>query len=316
MQRWASLAELPDSSAPAVVSIGNFDGVHRGHQVVLEHARSLADAQQALSVVVTFSPHPMTVIRPDKAPPTLTTMDYRCDVLAEHGVDAVLVLPFTPQVARWSPTRFVDDVLVRGVAAATVVVGQDFRFGMRGSGSVATLVELGQERGFEVVAIEDVVDRDRRWSSTWARDVLAQGDVQAARQILTRPHRVDGVVVHGDHRGRDLGYPTANVAAECLVPADGVYAGWVVQLGLDAGDAQYRLPAAVSVGTNPTFDGVDQRCEAYVLDRTDLDLYGHRIGVEFVQRLRGTVKFDSLPELLDQMALDVQQCREILGPVR
>lgn len=312
MHRWTSLDQLPAPDQAAVVSIGNFDGVHTGHQAVLAHAQKVAEKTSARSVVVTFSPHPMQVLNPDSAPLELTTMSDRLDLLADQGVDEVLVLPFTRDVAAWSPEHFVHQVLVSGLGATTVVVGEDFRFGARGVGNPSTLRALGNRWNFSVIAVEDVLDQDRRWSSTWARELVTAGDMRGVAKVLGRPHRVVGTVVHGNHRGRELGYPTANIAAECLVPADGIYAGWLTQSALAPEHPDYRLPAAISLGTNPTFNGVEQRCEAYVLDRTDLDLYGQHVAVEFTQRLRGTVKFAGIDELLTQMALDVAQCRELL----
>jgi riboflavin kinase/FMN adenylyltransferase len=248
-------------------------------------------------------------------------------------------MEFTHELARQSPERFVQEVFVETLHVCDVVVGRDMRFGHRNSGDVSTLRELGARHGFDVLLIEDLGSgRDgtaspdqahpsgRRWSSTWTRDLLREGDVAAAAEVLGRPHRVTGIVVHGDHRGRELGYPTANLAqdAEGMVPADGVYAGWLTRVdrpapteGGSAGAGEgLPMPAAISVGTNPTFDGHERRVEAYVLDRTDLDLYGARVCVDFVRRLRPTLRFDGIGPLVAQMALDVEQCREALGARR
>jgi riboflavin kinase/FMN adenylyltransferase len=228
-------------------------------------------------------------------------------------------MPFTRELAAWSPERFVVDTFVRGLGAVAVVVGRDVRFGQGGSGNLDTVRALGREHGFEVLVTEDQHgSEERRWSSTWVRDLLAQGDVAAAAVQLGRPHRVEGVVVHGDHRGRELGYPTANLdGLEVLVPADGVYAGWMVREDLPAGDPQRVLPAAVSIGTNPTFDGLERRVEAHALVGAEafaaLDLYGERVAVDLVDRLRPTLRFDSVDALVEQMALDVERCREILS---
>jgi riboflavin kinase/FMN adenylyltransferase len=206
------------------------------------------------------------------------------------------------------------------LGACAVVVGKDTRFGVRNSGDVDTLRELGAVHGFEVIALEDIgegASDGARWSSTQLRAELLAGNTDHAAQILGRPHRVTGTVVHGDHRGRELGYPTANLSQnhEGLVPCDGVYAGWLVRLDLADEDPDRTLPAAVSIGTNPTFDGHQRRVEAYVLDRTDLDLYGERVAVEFVDRLRPTLRFDSIDDLVVQMAQDVDRCREILSAI-
>ena len=208
---------------------------------------------------------------------------------------------------------------VEALGAVAVVVGKDTRFGVRNSGDVDTLRELGETHGFEVLALDDIGEGDTttRWSSTQLRAELLEGSVAHAAQILGRPHRVTGTVVHGDHRGRELGYPTANLSQdhEGLVPADGVYAGWLLRLDVAPDDPDRTLPAAVSVGTNPTFDGQQRRVEAYVLDRTDLDLYGERVVVEFVDRLRPTLRFDGVDALVEQMAQDVDRCREILSAI-
>lgn len=299
-------------AAESVVTIGNFDGVHRGHQELLAAVTGAATATGRRSVVVTFDPHPMTVVRPQAAPEPLTTISRRRELLEACGVDVVHVVEFTTEVARMTAAQFVDDVLGAQLGAQQVVVGRDFRFGARGAGTADDL-----RQRFEVTVADDVLGdaqgAGRRWSSTWARELLVTGDVAGAAKVLGRPHEVIGEVVHGDHRGRELGYPTANVAAETLIPADGIYAGWLVQPNLPEGHPDGRLPAAISVGTNPTFAGADRRCEAYVLDRIDLDLYGHRVRVQFEHRLRGMVAFESVDALLAQMVVDVAQCRTLLA---
>lgn len=322
MQRWTKLAHLPDGVSASVVSIGNFDGVHKGHQAVLRAGRRAADEAGLRFVVVTFDPHPLAVLAPEKAPAQLTTMDERCHLLATFGVDAVLVLPFTQDVASWSPEDFVDKVIVSALLAKHVVVGEDFRFGARGAGTVETLKQCGSVRDFTVDAVADVAGKaelleggrcEKRWSSSWARELITAGEVGAARDVLRRPHRVSGEVVHGDHRGRELGYPTANLETTGLVPADGIYAGWLVAHELPTDHPDHRMPAAISIGTNPTFDGKERRVEAYVIDRTDLDLYGQQVSLDFVARIRETIAFDGIEPLLEQMAHDVQQCREIIA---
>ncbi len=241
----------------------------------------------------------------------------RDDLLADTGVDGLLVLEFTPEFAQQSPEEFVRSVFVEGLDARCVVVGQDTRFGYRNSGDVSTLSELGERFGFEVIALEDVGDGER-FSSSAIRRFLAGGDVAGAAAVLGRPHRVVGTVVHGNHRGRDLGYPTANLDAESLglVPQEGVYAGWLTRLDLEDGEPDRTMPAAVSIGTNPTFETKDRRTvEAYVLDRDDLDLYGETVVVEFVDHIRPTLRFESIDELTDAMARDVAQCRELLAKI-
>jgi riboflavin kinase/FMN adenylyltransferase len=321
VKRWLSLKDVPDDIGPSVVTIGNFDGVHRGHQAVLARLTARAAAVGGVSVVITFDPHPLAVLAPERAPVPVSSIDQRCVALAELGVDAVLVLAFTKEFAAWSPERFVRDVLVDSLHARVVVVGEDTRFGHRNSGDVNTLRELGTGFGFEVDALSDLgataglpSPGERRWSSSWVRELLSTGQVDQAAGVLGRYHRVTGTVVHGDHRGRELGYPTANLSqgSEGVIPADGVYAGWLVRVNRAESDPERCLPAAISVGTNPTFDGTQRRVEAYALDRTDLDLYGEPIGVDFVTLLRPTLRFDGIEALVKQMHEDVERCREVL----
>lgn len=320
MQRWNALSEVPADVGRCAVTIGNFDGVHRGHRRVLADLVTLARRHGASAVAITFDPHPVAVLRPESAPPAIDGLQARLDRLDSTGLDAVLVLPFTREFATWSPRRFVEDVLVGALHAAVVVVGRDTRFGHRNSGDVGTLRELGGELGFEVVTVDEETDTGGgRYSSTAIRDLLAAGDVRTAAAALGHLHRVTGTVVHGDHRGRGLGFPTANLGpdAQGMVPADGVYAGWlsVVPDG-PAGDGAalggHRMPAAVSVGTNPTFDGAERRVEAYVLDRDDLDLYHRSVVVEFVERLRPTERYDGVEALVAQMHRDVEATRSVL----
>ena len=323
MQRWRDLSQVPEGYGPSVVAIGNFDGVHRGHRSVLARLVAEARRRDARAVAVTFAPHPLRVLHPERAPELLTTPEHRLDLLAEAGLDAVLEMAFTRELASWSPERFVVDAFVRALGASAVVVGHDVRFGHRNSGDLETMRALGAEHGFDVVVLDDEHGEGaRRWSSTWTRELLAEGDVAGAAQVLGRPHRVEGVVVHGDHRGRELGYPTANLdGIEVLVPADGVYAGWLVRQDLPAQDGPAGpprvLPAAVSIGTNPTFDGLERRVEAHALvtpaESAVLDLYGERVALDLVERLRPTLRFDSVAELVTQMDADVARCREVLG---
>jgi riboflavin kinase/FMN adenylyltransferase len=320
VQRWSDLNDVPAGFGPSAVTIGNFDGVHRGHQAVLRRLVDTARSAGLAAVAITFDPHPLAVLHPDRAPAALTTPAHRLELLSASGLAAVLVMEFTRELAAWSPQRFVDEVLVGALDARLVVVGHDMRFGHRNSGDVDTLRELGEHRGYAVEVVDDLGSADdahpsgRRWSSTWLRALLIEGDVEAAADVLGRPHRVTGVVVHGDHRGRELGFPTANLAQDSVgvVPADGVYAGWLVRLDLAEVLADRRLPAAVSVGTNPTFDGRQRRVEAYVLDRDDLDLYGETVAVELVRRLRPTLRFDGVGALVEQMHADVEACRALL----
>jgi riboflavin kinase / FMN adenylyltransferase len=257
------------------------------------------------------------VLRPEQAPELIAPGPIRDDLIADSGVDGLLVLDFTTEFAQQTPEDFVRAVFVRGLDAHGVVVGMDTRFGYRNSGDVSTLADLGEQFGFEVVALDDVGDGER-FSSTVVRNHLRAGEVGEAARILGRPHRVVGTVVHGNHRGKALGFPTANLSADSigLVPLEGVYAGWLTRLDLADGERDRTMPAAISVGTNPTFTTHDRRTvEAYVLDRDDLDLYDERIMVEFTAHIRPTLKFESVDELLEAMGKDVARCHELLTKI-
>jgi len=321
MLRWTELSQIPQGYGPSVVTLGNFDGVHKGHQAVLSTVVRLArdddsHGDGAHAVAVTFDPHPVAVLHPERAPQIITSPELRLELLAATGLDAVLVMEFTRDLALWTPERFVVDVFVKALGASVVVVGEDTRFGVRNSGNVDTLRQLGAEHGFKVLTLADI-GKGGRWSSSRVRRLVTAGEVATATEILGRPHRVCGEVVHGDHRGRQLGYPTANLSQESagLVPADGVYAGWLIRPTLPERDPDRVLPAAISVGTNPTFDGTQRRVEAYVLDRTDLDLYGETVTVEFIEHLRPTEKFESIDDLLVQIADDVERARTVLASI-
>lgn len=317
MHRWSDLSATPDSLRPCVVTLGNFDGVHRGHLAVIEQLKRVGAAHGLPTVAVTFDPHPLAVLSPKTAPELLTPGPLRDDLLRDAGIDGLLVLDFTTEFAQQSPEDFVRATFVRGLDARAVVVGVDSRFGYRNSGDVATLRDLGERFGFEVYAIDDV-GGEVRWSSTRVRGHLEAGEVAEAATILGRPHRVVGTVVHGHHRGRALGYPTANLGPDSLglVPREGVYAGWLTRTSLPEGSVDRTMPCAISIGTNPTFDTDDRRTvEAYVLDRDDLELYGEQVMIEFVEHIRPTLKFDSIDELLVAMSDDVDRCREILSRI-
>lgn len=291
-----------------VVAIGNFDGVHLGHQRVLAAAQ--AEAPGLPLIALTFWPHPISVLRPERAPELLSGLGTRIELLKRAGAAEVRVVEFTARLAEWSPEQFVESVLIP-LRPRVVVVGENFTFGHKAAGTVQTLTELGRGR-FRVVAIPLVAAAGGALCSSGVRKALAAGDVEDGAAMLGRPFRFSGIVVMGDQRGRDLGFPTANLAVPRghAVPADGVYAGWLTRL--DDPTAQ-PMAAAISVGTNPTFDGVERRVETYVIDRTDLELYGAPIGVDFVARLRGQVKFSSMDELVVQMRTDVDRARHLLG---
>jgi riboflavin kinase/FMN adenylyltransferase len=293
---------------PAVVTIGNFDGVHRGHQHLLDIAHELGDPV----VAVTFDPHPTAVFAPDQAPQLLTTFARRIELLRQNGADEVRALAFDREMAAWSPEEFVRTVLVGELRAKAVVVGENFRYGSRASGNVDLLrADLG-----EFGCLVTGVDLDEAgevdgvlFSSTFVRELVASGRVADAAVVLGRPHEVSGVVRRGDGRGRDLGFPTANVPVDeqYAVPSDGVYAGRLVV------DGQSH-DAAISVGTNPTFAGTERRVESFLINVTEgIDLYDRTVRVEFVERLRGMEAFDSVDALVAQMHDDVAETRGILA---
>ncbi|MEV6979226.1 bifunctional riboflavin kinase/FAD synthetase [Kitasatospora sp. NPDC093806] len=310
MQRWRGLEEIPGDWGRSVVTIGSFDGVHRGHQLIINRAVERARERGVRSVVVTFDPHPSEVVRPGSHPPLLAPQPRRAELIEALGVDAVLVLPFTTEFSKESPEEFFRQVLVDALHACLVVEGPNFRFGHRAAGDVALLAELGRaaDCGVEVVDLQvrGNAGDGEPFSSTLTRRLVAAGDLAGANEVLGRPHRVEGVVVRGAQRGRELGYPTANVETvpHSAIPADGVYAGWLTADG-------ERMPAAISVGTNPTFDGTARTVEAYAIDRVGLDLYGLHVAVEFLTYLRGMEKFDSIEALLVRMAEDVKRAREL-----
>ncbi|MDN5743828.1 MAG: bifunctional riboflavin kinase/FAD synthetase [Nocardioidaceae bacterium] len=313
MQVWRTLSDVPTDLGRCAVTIGNFDGMHLGHQHVVGRTHEVAVAVGADAVVaVTFDPHPMAVLRPEHAPPTLTTTEERLRLLGQAGVDGVWLLPFSREIASWTPTEFVERVLVTSLHAKAVVVGGNFRFGNRAAGDCNLLRAEGNKHDFVLEEV-DLDGGPQVWSSTYVRTCLAAGDVAGAAEALGRPFTVRGTVVEGDKRGRGLGYPTANVPMRegAAAPAEGVYAGRVRVL--DGPDAGSIYPAAVSVGANPTFAGERMsRVESYVLDRTDLELYGREIEVGFEERLRPMLRFDSVEALLAAMADDVERSRAIL----
>jgi riboflavin kinase/FMN adenylyltransferase len=305
------LEDIPQDWGRSVVTIGSYDGVHRGHQLIIRHAVERARELGVPSVVVTFDPHPSEVVRPGSHPPLLAPHHRRAELMAGLGVDAVLVLPFTKEFSKLSPADFVVKVLVDKLHAKAVVEGPNFRFGHKAAGNVAFLTEQGKTYDFEVEVVDLYVRGEagggEPFSSTLTRRLVAEGDMAGAREILGRPHRVEGVVVRGAQRGRELGFPTANVETlpHTAIPADGVYAGW-----LHVGDE--AMSAAISVGTNPQFDGTERTVEAYAIDRVGLDLYGLHVAVDFQTYVRGQATFDSLEALMDQMTADVAECRTLL----
>ncbi|MFK3980301.1 bifunctional riboflavin kinase/FAD synthetase [Micromonospora sp. NPDC050397] len=312
MQRWRGLDGVPGGWGRSVVTIGVFDGVHQGHQTIIGYAVKRARDLGVQSVVVTFDPHPSEVVRPGSHPAVLTEPARRADLIESLGVDVLWVVPFTPDFSRLTAEAFVHNMLVENLHAALVVVGENFRFGHRAAGDVVLLERLGRTFGFAVEGAPLVARDDTVFSSTYTRACVAAGDVTAAAAALGRPHRLEGVVVRGDQRGREIGFPTANLLCHryAAVPADGIYAAWMIRHGGRGGQPE-RLPAAVSIGTNPTFNGQERRIEAYVLDFTG-DLYGERLALDFVTRLRETRHYDGVGPLVTQINEDVAQTREVL----
>jgi riboflavin kinase/FMN adenylyltransferase len=309
MQVFRSIDDIPEDFGPSAVTVGKFDGVHLGHRAVIGRLLAVAHRERLKSVVVTFDRNPLAVVAPERCPEDLVSVEQKLELLEETGIDAVLVLTFDLDLSRVPAEEFVERYLVSKLRAKTLLVGSDFRYGAKGAGDVALLRELGARDGFTVQLIDDVrPDGHDRVSSTWIRSLLAEGDVAYAGVLLGHPPTVRGVVVHGAQRGRQLGFPTANLSPRCegLIPADGVYAGWLIDGGV-------RHPAAISVGNNPTFEGVPQRqVEAYVIGE-DLDLYDHVVDVEFAERIRGMVAFDGIDPLIEQMTSDVDTASRMLA---
>jgi len=312
--RWHGLHDVPASWGSSVVTIGVFDGVHRGHRRIVARAAEIGADLGLPLVVVTFDPHPDEVVRPGSHPPLLCTPRYRAELLGRLGADAVCVLPFTYEFSQLPAEEFVRSVLVEGLHAAAVVIGENFRFGHKATGNVTLLAELGEKYEFAAEGVPLLADHGITISSSRIRDLLSAGEVAAAANELGRPHRVEGVVVRGRMRGRALGFPTANAEPPpyTAIPADAVYAGWLARLDLDGTELE-RWPAAISVGTNPTFGESERSVEAYALDRDDLDLYGTHVAIEFAERVRHQVKFASVDELVEQMRSDVAAARSTLA---
>ena len=309
MTTYWSLDEIPADFGPSAVTIGKFDGVHIGHVEIIRQLDDIAQKRGLTATIVTFDKHPAALFHPEAKPVEITGMARRIELIEDAGVQTNLVLPFTHELADLSPRDFARKVLVDDLHAQVVLVGHDFRFGAHAEGDVNQLRELGVDFGFDVVLIDDVSSvNGLRVSSSRIRVAMGEGDVAGATALLGRTPAVCGAVVHGAKRGRELGYPTANLSQETsgLIPADGVYAGWLTDGGV-------RYPAAISVGSNPTFEGIHLRTvEAFLLD-VSLDLYGHVVVVEFASRLRGMVAFDGVESLIEQMNTDVREVRKVLS---
>jgi len=316
VQRWHGLDAVPTGWGHSIVTIGVFDGVHRGHQEIIAKAVSLGRERGVPSVLVTFVPHPSEVVRPGTHPPVLTTIVRRAELVEQLGVDVFCALPFTLEFSQMAPDAFAHLALVERLHASGVIVGENFRFGHKAAGDVALLQRLGAAFGFTAEGVTLLKDGDTTLSATYVRSCVQAGDMRGAAAALGRHHRVDGVVERGDQRGRELGFPTANLRTDAwtAVPADGVYAGraWRLDEWGRTIDDKPLAEAAISVGTNPTFEVRQRRVEAYLLD-FEADLYGDALGIEFVDRLRGMERFESVDALIAQMHADVAQARRILA---
>ena len=285
-----------------VLAIGIFDGVHLGHQQIISSARDHGDV-----TVITFDPHPVSVVAPERTPTQIISLKDRIELLKSAGAKSVEVVNFTKEFSQLSADQFIEDVLVGRFAAEHVVIGQNFNFGHKAQGTPKYLAQVGPKYGFDVNIVKLAEDRGSAISSTRIRSLIIDGQIERANELLTRNYYLSGPVVHGEKRGREIGYPTANIGLEKLatIPADGVYAGWLTV-------ENQRWSAAISIGTNPTFAGVRGRqVEAYAIDEVGLDLYDKVAKVEFGFRLRDTLKFDGLAPLLDQMKIDCDQARKL-----
>lgn len=308
MHVFRGVGEVPAGFGPSAVTIGKFDGLHQGHRVVIADLLGAA-GDVLVPTVVTFDRNPLQLLRPDSCPPPLVGEAQKLELLESAGVSAVLVLAFDEARAVQEPEAFVTEVLVGALHVRRLLVGDDFRFGREGRGDVALLERMGEAHGFEVTVQQQIETASRRVSSTWIRELLSAGAIEEATALLGRSPAVRGVVVHGAHRGRELGYPTANLAQESdgMIPADGVYAGRLIDWTASGAD----YPAAISVGSNPTFEDVPpKQVEAYVLDRT-LDLYDHTVDITFTHRIRGQIAYEGVEPLIAQMAVDVARVRDL-----
>jgi riboflavin kinase/FMN adenylyltransferase len=310
MRSFHSLESVPEDAFPngSSVAIGKFDGVHRGHQILITRARELATEHGLESVIFTFVENPQQMLNPELTLPPVMSPQQRLDSFAAAGIDTCIMVPFTEKFAEVPPERFAEQVLAKKLRTRHLSLGPDFRFGFEGAGDAAMLTELGKRFGFEVNVIPVVEDGELgRISSSRVREAVMRGDVVEAGRLLGHPLTLRGTVVRGDARGRDLGFPTANLGGEVegLVPAEGVYAGWAVVRG-------ERHRAAISVGNNPTFTpDAAPRVEAYLLD-FEGDLYGEPMEVQFAERLRGNIVFTDIDALVTRMREDVREARAVL----
>lgn len=314
MEIWKNSHDIP-SHIRCVATIGIFDGVHKGHHAIIKKVVCTAVERLLTSVVLTFDPHPASLHHPEANIELIMPLQDRLNALEAEGVDATWVIRYTRQLSQLTPGEFVYHYFVKALHAQHVIVGEDARFGLNNSGDAHTLTQLGEKYGFTTEIIPPILDENKqRWSSTRVRQLLASGNVSEAGHILGRAYRLRGTVEHGYKRGRSLGFPTANLAAHDVgvVPADGVYAGWLIRT-VPGTTAVEKLPAAISVGSNPQFKNTSITIEAHVLGRADLNLYGENIALDFIRRLRPMESFNRLEDLLQRMDKDLLQTAHILG---
>ena len=308
MLSWVSLSDVPSDFAETAVTIGKFDGIHLGHQALLNRVTNLAEEHMLASVVLTFDRHPDALLNPAECKLPLIGPTQKQSLLSESGIDATLTLEFDSALANMTPEVFVEAILVKTLSAKAVVVGEGFRFGVKGSGDVAKLRELGQKFGFQVIELAQISLGGDVVSTTKIRNLLDEGKVVAAATLLGRDHTTLGVIEHGLKIGRTIGFPTANMSRDCegYLPLDGVYAGWLYADGK-------KYPAAHSVGINETFQAVPRLVESFVLDRKDLDLYDKTVTLEYVEFIRPAAKFDGVESLVAEINRDIDKIRVALG---
>jgi len=312
MRIFRHYTDLPKDARGAVVAIGNFDGIHKGHQVVIDEAGSIARSTNKPWAVMSFEPHPDALFKPDCEPFRLSTMRTKAHRIEELGVDELLVQHFDFAFAGLTAQQFVEEVLVKGLGASHVVAGYDFQFGQKRQGDCDTLLHMGREKGFGFTAVPKVVDENGVvYSSTRVREYLVAGDTRGAAHVLGRTFELEGRVEHGDERGRQLGFPTANLhLGEFLRPALGVYA---IRAGVDEGETTMWIDGVCNIGKRPTFDaGEDIVLEAHLFDFNG-DLYGKHLRVQLIEHVRGEQKFDGLAAIQAQIAIDCEKAREILA---
>lgn len=308
MHSIASLDQVTGGFTGSAVTVGKFDGIHLGHQKLIAALTQAAAEHSIQSVVVTFDRHPDALLKPGHAKLPIIGPKQKHDLIAQHNVDVLVTLPFDEALANLSPEEFVQSILVDGLKAKIVLVGEDFRFGKRGAGNVQLLHELGQQLGFEVRVVASALLDGEKISSSVIREALDAGNVTKVQKMLGHVHTCVGIIEHGLKIGRSIGFPTANMARDCegYLPLDGVYAGWLV---VD----EHRYPAAHSVGINETFQAVPRLVESHILDRNDVDLYDKVVTLEFVDFIRPAAKFNGVEDLVEEINRDLNKVRSILG---